>query len=151
EFAEHASSVTAEGSAELIKRLGLESLLDRHPYDLSAGEMQRAALVKALLQDPDILLLDEPTKGLDAFSRREIGAILTELKKAGKTIVVVTHDIEFAAMYGDRCSMLFSGGLIAEDFARAFFGNNMFYTTAINRMTRGLVGNCILEEDVVRE
>jgi energy-coupling factor transport system ATP-binding protein len=148
DLSDHNPKITGAESDALIARLGLSDLLDRHPYDLSAGEMQKAALAKILLLDPDILLLDEPTKGIDALARAEVGRIIRELRDAGKTIALVTHDIEFAAAYGDTCSMLFAGGIIAEGSAHEFFNNNMFYTTSINRMTRGLVEDCVLEEDV---
>jgi energy-coupling factor transport system ATP-binding protein len=148
DLSDHNPKINGADADALISRLVSSDLLDRHPYDLSAGEMQKAALAKILLLDPDILLLDEPTKGVDAFARAEIGRILRELRDAGKTIVLVTHDIEFAAAYGDTCSMLFAGGIIAEGSAHEFFNNNMFYTTSINRMTRGLVEDCVLEQDV---
>jgi energy-coupling factor transport system ATP-binding protein len=146
---EHDVSITDADVHEMADRLHLDKLLDRHPYDLSAGEMQKAALAKALLTRPDILLLDEPTKGLDAFAKREIGDILTGLKDSGVTIVMVTHDIAFAAEYADTCSMLFGGAIIASGRAREFFDVNMFYTTSISRMTRGVATGCVLEGDVV--
>jgi energy-coupling factor transport system ATP-binding protein len=146
---EHDASVSDEDVTAMAKRLRISGLLDRHPYDLSAGEMQKAALAKVLLLNPDVLLLDEPIKGLDAFARREIGEILTELKKSGVTIVMVTHDIEFAAAYADTCSMLFGNAIIASGEAHGFFDSNMFYTTSVSRMTRGVIDGCVLESDVV--
>jgi energy-coupling factor transport system ATP-binding protein len=145
---EHDSSITDEDVAAMAKKLRIAQLLDRHPYDLSAGETQKAALAKVLLLGPDILLLDEPINGLDAFAKREIGEILTELKKSGVTIVMVTHDIEFAAAYADTCSMLFGAAIIASGEAHDFFDSNMFYTTSISRMTRGACDGCVLESDV---
>jgi energy-coupling factor transport system ATP-binding protein len=146
---EHDASITDEDVTALADRLHIENLLDRHPYDLSAGEMQKAALAKALLLRPDILLLDEPTKGLDAFAKKEIGELLTGLKRSGVTIIMVTHDIEFAAEYADVCSMLFGRAIIANGDARDFFAGNMFYTTSVSRMTRDILDGCVLESDVI--
>jgi energy-coupling factor transport system ATP-binding protein len=151
DLVEHDPAVTKEDAMAMADRLRIGSLLHRHPYDLSAGEMQKAAIAKVLLLKPDILLLDEPIKGLDAFAKREIADILTGLKQSGVTIVMVTHDIEFAAEYADRCSMVFGNAIIASGGGREFFRDNMFYTTSISRMTRGLAEGCILESDVVFE
>ncbi len=124
---------------ELAVRLcRLEGLLDRHPYDLSGGEAQRAALAKLLLTEPDILLLDEPTKGLDAEFKRELAAILRRLCKLGKSILAVSHDVEFCAEYCDRCMLFFDGSVAAEGEPHEFFTGNSFYTTAANRMSRGI-------------
>jgi len=148
---EHDPAVSKEDATAMADKLRIGALLHRHPYDLSAGEMQKAAIAKVLLLKPDILLLDEPIKGLDAFAKQEIGGILNELKASGVTIIMVTHDIEFAAEYADRCSMVFGNAIIASGGGREFFRDNMFYTTSISRMTRGLAEGCILEKDVVFE
>ena len=128
---------------------GLTHLLGHHPYDLSGGEMQKAALCRLLLTEPDILLLDEPTKGLDAFAKAEIAALLRRLAEAGKAILLVTHDLEFAAANARRCAMLFDGEVLCTQATHAFFLGNMFYTTAVSRMTRGLVEGCVVEEDIL--
>ncbi len=117
---EHEKGIAEESIQEIIHLFGLGGLLARHPYDLSGGEMQKAALAKLLLLDPDLLLLDEPVKGLDAFAKSELGAVLKQLQKRGKTIVIVTHDLEFAAQYANRVSMMFLGNVIAEDSAKEF-------------------------------
>ncbi|WP_040196850.1 ABC transporter ATP-binding protein [Candidatus Soleaferrea massiliensis] len=132
----------------MMETFSLTALKDRHPYDLSGGEMQKAALAKILLLSPDILLLDEPTKGIDAAAKNEFGDILTSLKKDGKTILMVTHDVEFAARIADRCSMLFDGAVSCTDSGRSFFSSNIFYTTETNRMTRGFADGCVTVEDV---
>ncbi len=122
-----------EQTAEL---LGLTALLTRHPFDLSGGEQQKAALAKVLLRHPKIIFLDEPTKGLDAEFKSEFAAILRRLKSDGCAIVMATHDVEFAAEHADRCALFFDGGIVSEDAPARFFSGNNYYTTAANRMTR---------------
>lgn len=128
---------------------GLENLLDRHPYDLSGGEQQRSALAKVLLLDPEILLLDEPTKGLDASFKVVFGEILQSLLNRGVSILMVSHDIEFCAQYAHRCALFFDGNIVAEGTPRAFFSGNSFYTTSANRMARGLESEAITTEDII--
>ncbi|MCL2851723.1 MAG: ATP-binding cassette domain-containing protein [Defluviitaleaceae bacterium] len=135
--------------ADIAKLCRLESLLDSHPYDLSGGEQQRAALAKLLLLQPQILLLDEPTKGLDAEFKQEFAAMLRGLAEDGTAVVVVSHDVEFAAEYADRCVLFFDGGIVAENTPRAFFGGNSFYTTSANRMARGILPGAVTAGDVV--
>ena len=125
-------------------------LLDSHPYDLSGGEQQRAALAKVLLTEPRLLLLDEPTKGIDSFFKETFAGILAELKQKGITIVMVSHDVEFCARYADMVSMFFDGQILTTDTPRRFFGNNSFYTTAANRMSRHVFSQAVTAEDVIR-
>lgn len=127
----------------------IDNLLDFHPYDLSGGEQQRAALAKVLLTSPEILLLDEPTKGLDAHFKQAFANIIDDLKKDGVTIVMVSHDIEFCAAYADRCAMFFDGNISSVEASRKFFSGNSFYTTAANRMARTLLPNAVLNSDVI--
>ena len=127
----------------------IESLLDKHPFDLSGGEQQRAALAKVLLTDPKILLLDEPTKGIDAFFKRQLASVLGDLKREGVAIVMVSHDIEFCARYADAVAMMFDGEIIAQSTPRTFFSSNSFYTTAANRMSRHVFPRAITDEDVI--
>ena len=123
-------------------------LLDSHPYDLSGGEQQRVALAKVLLTNPKLLLLDEPTKGIDCFFKEKLAGILNKLKEQGVTIVMVSHDVEFCAKYADRVSMFFDGQVLTTDTPRRFFGNNSFYTTAANRMSRHVFSMAVTAEDV---
>ena len=124
-------------------------LLEHHPYDLSGGEQQRAALAKVLLTEPKILLLDEPTKGIDNFFKLEFAEILKDLKKQGVTIIMVSHDVEFCAKYADLVSMFFDGSIITTNTPNRFFSQNSFYTTAANRMSRHIFENAITNEDVI--
>ena len=114
----------------VIEDTQIGHLLDMHPYDLSGGEQQRAALAKVLLLEPEILLLDEPTKGLDGFYKQKLADIFERLKKRGVTILMVSHDIEFCASYGDTCAMFFDGSVITSQSAKAFFvGNSFLYNS----------------------
>ena len=135
---------------ELTSQLKIDPLLTHHPYDLSGGELQRAALCKILLTDPEVLLLDEPTKGLDTFAKNNLGGLLRTLTNNGKTVVIVTHDLEFAALYADRCGLLFDGIITSEDRTNPFFSSNNFYTTSVSRMTKGIVRNAVTVEDIIR-
>jgi len=134
---------------EICALCALENLADSHPYDLSGGEQQRAALAKILLADCEILLLDEPTKGMDAHFKEEFAHILAELKCSGVTVVMVSHDIEFCAQYADRCALFFDGGITSSGSPREFFRGNSFYTTAANRMARACLPDAVLAEDIV--
>jgi len=132
----------------VIRLCRLEALLERHPYDLSGGEQQRAALAKLLITEPEILLLDEPTKGLDADFKKELADILRTLTNSGKTVLMVSHDVEFCAEYADRIGLFFDGGLTAENTPRAFLSGNSFYTTAVSRMARDLFPGAVTVADV---
>ena len=135
--------------ARIVQLCRLEELLDRHPYDLSGGEQQRAALAKVLLLDPDILLMDEPTKGLDAEFKQVFAEILQVLLRRGVTILMVSHDIEFCARYAHRCALFFDGSVVTQGPPRAFFSGNSFYTTSANRMARSLLPEAVTAEDVI--
>ena len=132
----------------------ISMLLDRHPYDLSGGEQQLVALALVLAADPKLLLLDEPTKGLDAYRKKNLAEILSKLKNSGITVVTVTHDVEFAAMCADRCALFFKGSVAAMGDVHSFFNCNNFYTTYVCRMSRGICdGPVNVEElsDIFRE
>ena len=128
----------------------ITELLDSHPYDLSGGEQQRSALAKVLLTQPKLLLLDEPTKGIDSFFKETFAKILANLKKQGITIVMVSHDVEFCARYADLVSMFFDGQILTTDTPHRFFGSNSFYTTAAHRMSRHVFDMAVTAEDVIR-
>lgn len=138
-----------EAVSEMAKLMHLEKLLEQHPYDLSGGEQQRLALAKILLLEPEILLLDEPTKGLDCCRKKELAEILAKLNARGITVIMVSHDIEFCAEYGDQCGMLFDGKIISQGTAVEFFAGNNFYTTAANRMVRQVYPKALTTQDVI--
>lgn len=133
----------------VVKFAELEHLLSMHPYDLSGGEQQRAALAKVLLLEPKILLLDEPTKGLDGPFKEKLALFLQKLNADGVTIVMVSHDVEFCAKYAEVCAMFFDGSIITTNEAQKFFAGNSFYTTAANRMARHVWSEGVTIEGVI--
>lgn len=138
-----------EEAEKMAHLLDLDSKLQSHPYDLSGGEMQRAAIGILLLQKAEILLMDEPTKGLDAYLKRAFADLLDKLKENGISILIVTHDLEFAAGYANRCAMLFDGQLISEDEPHAFFSGNRFYTTTAGLIAGDRISQAITCEEVI--
>ena len=135
--------------ARVVALCGLSDFLDRHPYDISGGEQQRTALAKVLLTAPDILLLDEPTKGFDAEFKVAFAEILNNLTSQGVTVLMVSHDVTFCAEYAHRCGMFFDGNIVAEGTPREFFSGNSFYTTPANRMARHLIPDAVTVDDII--
>ena len=148
---EELEEMTKDTSAisEIARLCQIESLLGSHPYDLSGGEQQRTALAKVLLTKPRLLLLDEPTKGIDCFFKETFAKILADLKAQGITVVMVSHDVEFCARYADVVAMFFDGQILTADTPRRFFGANSFYTTAAHRMSRHVFDGAVTAEDVI--
>ena len=148
---EELEEMTKDTSAisEIARLCQIEALLESHPYDLSGGEQQRAALAKVLLTKPRLLLLDEPTKGIDCFFKETFAKILADLKAQGITVVMVSHDVEFCARYADVVAMFFDGQILTADTPRRFFGANSFYTTAAHRMSRHVFDGAVTAEDVI--
>ncbi|MBQ3849661.1 MAG: ABC transporter ATP-binding protein, partial [Clostridia bacterium] len=143
------------GGEDIEKRISnaarlmeIEDLLDRNPFDLSGGEQQRVAIAIVMLTQPRVLLLDEPTKGMDAAVKAAFGEKLCELRNGGTAILIVTHDTEFCAEFADRVGMMFDGSIVTENATREFFCRNTFYTTAANRIARDVYMNAILTEEV---
>ena len=134
---------------QMAKLCEIDGLLERHPYDLSGGEQQRAALAKVMLTEPKILLLDEPTKGMDSFFKQKFARVLKRLQAEGVTIVMVSHDVEFCARYADLTGMFFDGSIVTVNTPEKFFARNSFYTTAANRMSRHIFQNGVNVEDVI--
>ncbi|UWF34078.1 energy-coupling factor ABC transporter ATP-binding protein [Pediococcus acidilactici] len=120
----------------MLSRLKINSLKNKNPHDTSGGEKQLIALGIILIGQPKILLLDEPTKGLDPLRKRELGKLLQKLQETGMTIITTSHDMSFSATYATRCAMLFDGKITSVADPYAFFTKNFFYTTPINRMVR---------------
>ena len=135
--------------AAIAEKCEIAHLLERHPYDLSGGEQQRAALAKVLLTNPKIMLLDEPTKGIDAFFKEKLARVLKKLIADGMAVIMVSHDVEFCARHADYVSMFFDGQILTTNTPRRFFARNSFYTTAANRMSRHVFPDAVTAEDVI--
>lgn len=135
--------------AKISELVEIEDLLNHHPYDLSGGEQQRAALAKVLLLEPKLLILDEPTKGLDAHFKVKFAKIINKLIENKVTVVMVSHDIEFCASYAHRCALFFDGSIVTSNTPNKFFSGNSFYTTVANRMSRQVFENAVTCEDVI--
>lgn len=140
---------SAAAIAETADELEIGGVLGKHPYDLSGGEQQKAALAKLLLLKPKIFLLDEPTKGIDAYAKAALAKLLRRLKEKGITVLMVTHDVEFAATASDRCAMYFDGEILSADVPSVFFSENTYYTTAANRIARHMFQNTVSCRDVI--
>ena len=141
---------TPQEAGQMAALCRLDGLQDRHPYDLSGGEQQRSALAKVLLQRPEVLLLDEPTKGVDSDFKAVFAQILKKLTGQGVCVIMVSHDLEFCAKYADRCGLFFDGGIVTMDAPQPFFSGKSFYTTAANRMARPLLPTAVTPEDILR-
>ena len=133
---------------DMLGTMEITHLRKSHPYDLSGGEQQRLALGKVLLLDPEIILLDEATKGLDPFFKISLARVLKKLTDAGKTLFMVSHDIEFCAEYADTCAMFFDGQIVSVGKPHEFFPGNNFYTTSANKMARDHFPDAITWEEV---
>ena len=142
-------SCSEEETERIISLCRLEGLGSRHPFDISGGEAQRLALAKLLLTSPQLMLLDEPAKGLDSADKRLLADIIKELCKNGTSVVTVTHDTEYAAMYAQRCAMLFNGRIVSCAPAQRFFCQNGLYTTESARISGGMIENAVTPDDVM--
>ena len=140
---------SASSFMRVCSKLGIEHLLDRHPYDLSGGEQQKAALAKLLVRKPRILLLDEPTKGMDYDAKLSTIALVKELRGEGLTMILVTHDAECAALCADRCALLFDGSIVSNDTPERFFSSLSHYTTAAAHISRGFFENTVTARQLV--
>ena len=135
EFAEMGGWEAESDVSRLIQGLGLSNdILYSEMSSLTAKEKVKVLLAQALFGKPDILLLDEPTKGMDGAFKEEFGALLRALCTQGAAVCIVSHDVEFCAQYADRCGLLFRGEVVTENAARAFFSDHYFYTTAAARI-----------------
>jgi energy-coupling factor transport system ATP-binding protein len=132
-----------------VSLFNLDRVLSRHPYDISGGERQKTVLACMWLAKPELVLLDEPTKGLDPLSKKAWGELLRTLHGQGLTVVLVTHDVEFAARYAHRCAMLFDGEITSEGAPADFFSGNYFYTTSVNRLVRDRYPTFLTCEEVI--
>lgn len=147
---DHKSVYSEKKLLDITTKLGITSLLDKHPYDLSGGEQQKIALAKVMLTNPKILLLDEPTKGIDAYAKQELISIMRQLKNEGTAILIVTHDVEFSALVSDKCALFFDGEIVSADDPYTFFASNSYYTTSAFRISKNHFPNAILCDDIIK-
>ncbi len=145
------SAEPQEIAESMLTRLKINSLKNKNPHDTSGGEQQLIALGIILIAHPQILLLDEPTKGLDPLRKRSLGKLLQKLQKAGMTIITTSHDMSFSATYATRCAMLFDGKITSTADPYSFFAKNFFYTTPINRMVRDQLPTALVWRELSHE
>ncbi len=134
---------------DICRKLGIVGILQNHPYDISGGELQKAALAKIMISNPDVILLDEPTKGVDAWSKKTIAELLKRFASEGKAIIIVTHDNDFAAETADTCGLFFDGTIISEDESGNFYSQNDFYTTVSSRITKDFYENTVTFDEII--
>jgi energy-coupling factor transport system ATP-binding protein len=132
----------------LLERLGLAALAERHPRDLSGGEQQRAALAAVLVAQPEIILLDEPTRGLDYAQKQSLADMLKGLKREGRTIIMATHDVELVAICADRVVLLGEGEVVVDGPARTVMSDSQVFASQINKLFRD--PRFLVVEDVLR-
>ena len=142
-------SKTDEKARDILSTCGLEDLATRHPYDLSGGEQQRLAIAKMLMEDSDIILMDEPTKGIDYINKVKLGEIIRDLKIKGKTVIIVSHDTEFCAEVSDTTALLFDGSILSKMGTRDFIKEAAFYTTGASRISRDVLDGAITDMEVI--
>ncbi len=138
-----------EKASQVAELMELDFPLDAHPYDLSGGQAQRLAIAKALMLSPEVLLLDEPTKGMDGAFKKRFGELLRSLKASGVTIVIASHDTDFCAQYSDICALCFDKRITASGSTHEFFSQLSFYTTAANKIAKSVFKNAITVDEVV--
>lgn len=139
----------------IIDKLGLSELKDRNPRDLSGGEKQRVGIAATIVSEPDIIILDEPTRGMDAQSKHNLGLLLQELSLEGKAIVLITHDADFAGDYADTVMLMFDGEITAHGRANDIMCGSIYYSPQITKvfgkrieLTKGETAIEILRENL---
>ncbi len=146
-FTLHNLGLSDDGiSHDILERLHLSQYAAANPRDLSTGQRQRVALASVLVSRPQLLLLDEPTRGLDYVLKRELGNILKELQAEGTAILVVTHDVEFAAEFADEIALMDQGSIIARGDKYAMLSNSTFYSPQISKLFNGIVDGVVTLE-----
>lgn len=118
----------------LLETLHLEHYIDTYPRDLSAGERQRAAMAAILVAEPEIILLDEPTRGLDYYQKRTLVQLLSAQQQEGRTVVMSTHDVELVAQCADRVLILGEGQVVVDGPARTVMNQSLVFSSQINKL-----------------
>lgn len=133
---------------EITRFLEIDDIKNQHPYDISGGQAQRLALAKVLATNADIILLDEPTKGFDPILKKKLADLFNEICNSGKTILIVSHDIEFVGEYAHAVSFLSKGKIVVTAPRRSFFSQLSFYTTSVSKITNGFADNVVSAPDL---
>lgn len=136
---------------ELLKKLDLLYCRKANPRDLSSGERQRVALASVLVTRPRLLLLDEPTRGMDHFLKEKLGELLINMVEDGVSVVLVTHDIEFIAEFASQVLLMFDGQVISCGSRHEVLGQSVFYTTQIGKMCRGYVEGVLTLQEAIEQ
>ncbi len=144
----HRLPADRDADQALLDRLGLGALAGRNPRDLSGGEQQRAALAAILVAEPQVILLDEPTRGLDYEQKHRLARLLLELKQEGRTILMATHDVELAASCADRVVLMAEGQVVVDGPARQVMSDSQVFSSQINKLFRD--PRFLVVEDVLR-
>jgi energy-coupling factor transport system ATP-binding protein len=134
---------------EILNILEINSYRNKNPRDLSGGEKQRVAIASVLVLNPKVLLLDEPTRGLDDMVKKKLGLLLQKLNESGTTIIMVTHDTEFAAQFCRRYMLMFNGDIIFDGSGDELFGCGIYYSTQINKLFRSVDRNIFTLKDAL--
>ena len=135
-FTRRSHGLPLEASLDVLRWLGLESLADAYPRDLSAGERQRVALAAIIAAEPQVLLLDEPTRGMDYLQKRALASFLREQQERGLTTVLATHDVELVAQVGDRIVLLGDGEVVVDDPTREVMTDSLVFAPQVNKLLR---------------
>lgn len=135
---------------EVLKELEIYDLKDKNPRDLSGGQRQRVAIASILVLKPEIIFLDEPTRGLESELKSKLGQILKKLNEEGATIILVTHDADFASSFCSRYILMFNGSIAADGGKKEVLSDGIFYTTSINKLLRGKNSNIFTLEEALR-
>lgn len=151
------AKLTGDGAAvadrvtAMLTTFQLTAVATQNAFDLSGGQQQLLGMALALITKPEVLLLDEPTKGLDPATKLLVGHVLQQAHTAGLTIIMASHDMDFCAEFADACTFMFDGRLNQPQPTRQFFTENFLSTTAVNRLVRQQVPSALFSQDVTRE
>jgi energy-coupling factor transport system ATP-binding protein len=130
---------TARNASELLDELDIGHLAHRHPRDLSAGERERVALAAVLIASPGVLVLDEPTRGMDGTRKRNLMLLLERERERGTAIIMATHDVELVAQFADRVILIGNGDIIADDCPASVLSGSVTFSPQMNRLFGGSI------------
>lgn len=147
------SKMSREGKIKevekMLEKTGLDKVRKYHPYDISGGQQQKLAIAKGLLFKPDILLLDEPTKGLDPSFKEELGKYIWHLIETQRlTVIMVSHDLDFCAEYASECALMFDRCIVSKADVVTFFEQNNYYTTSAAKIASGYIKGAVTYKQV---